>query len=234
MKNQGDELRGTTDLLDELTKSTSSDQRNAPSLACMLPPWNFKRKNGGLTLDEQLPEAWISKLKERAEFEVTRWFNSETMILLVCSQTFRLVPCGPNGQGYKTSHTQKWARSTGVLVASLLQITCDTLGKIFQRQPLASNAMGHTGEVVTDNFRPTVVLELKSKIENIVASEFHLPLGQHEDHDSKQSVSTIGRGVSGKRGKVSRETFPRATPGCICCGGYHASGSLVRSRGSRS
>lgn len=85
---------------------------DTPRQACVLPPWKFTEAHG-LSEDEQSPEVWLTRLKEWREDDFKEgkgFFKKKKRLFLVCALTHRLVPCGPNGQGYDIQHARTWFR----------------------------------------------------------------------------------------------------------------------------
>lgn len=58
----------------------------------------------------------------------TKNFTKHMRLFLVCAQTYRLVPCGPNGQGYDIHEVRERWQTIGSLVLTVLQVSSETVG----------------------------------------------------------------------------------------------------------
>lgn len=103
-----------------------------PRLACILPPWEFECEQG-LSEDEQSPKRWMHRLSEWEAHDFREGkglFQKKSRLFMVCAQTHRLVPCGPNGHGYELCSLRKWASMATGAVTAVLEITCATFGAV--------------------------------------------------------------------------------------------------------
>ena len=102
---------------------------DTPRQACVLPPWKFAEANG-LSEDEQSPKVWLTRLKEWREDDFKEgkgFFKKKKRLFPVCAHTHRLVPCGPNGQGYDIQQARTWFRTSLNVATFALQVVCSTL-----------------------------------------------------------------------------------------------------------
>lgn len=103
-----------------------------PRFCCILPPWSFHQEKG-LSPAEQNPLNWMHRLKEWQagnRMEGKGLIMKETRLFLVCARTYRLVPCGPKGQGYVIQQLRAIIRGVGSLWSVMLRLTCGTLGAV--------------------------------------------------------------------------------------------------------
>lgn len=102
---------------------------DTPRQACVLPPWKFAQAHG-LSEEEQSPEVWVKRLQEWLEDDCKEgkgFFKKKKRLFLVCAHTRRLVPCGPNGQGYDIQQPRTWLRMSFSVATFALQVVCSTL-----------------------------------------------------------------------------------------------------------
>lgn len=114
---------------------------DTPRFACVLLRWEFEQPEG-LSPDEQSPSNWIRRLKSWQAHDLTVGESNvakEERLFLVCAHTFRLVPCGKNGQGYGI-RTHRWVRDSDSVRLSVLHVMKGTLDAMSQaRLPLAAS-----------------------------------------------------------------------------------------------
>ena len=126
---------GVMDKLDfivDMLMAVRSEGFDTPRKACVLPPWKFTEAHG-LSEEEQKPEVWIKRFNEWREddFKEGKGFlKKKKRLFLVCAQTHRLVPCGPNGQGYDIQQPRTWLRMSVSVATFALQVACSTLAAI--------------------------------------------------------------------------------------------------------
>lgn len=117
------------DFLVAMLMAVRREGYDTPRQACVLPPWSFAGAHG-LSDDEQLPDVWLTRLKEWREDDFKEgkgFFMKKIRLFLVCAHTHRLVPCGPNGQGYDIQQPRTWFRTSIGLATFALQVMCSTL-----------------------------------------------------------------------------------------------------------
>lgn len=123
-----DGVMGTLDCLKAMLMAVRREGIDTPRQACVLPPWKYAKAHG-LSEDEQKPEVWIKRLQEWREDDFKEgkgFFKKKKRIFLVCALTHKLVPCGPNGQGYDTPQPRTWLRICIGMARFALQV-CSTL-----------------------------------------------------------------------------------------------------------
>ncbi len=136
---------------------------DTPRHACVLPPWKFANAHG-LSESEQEPEAWVKRIKDWQDDDFKEgkgFFKKKKRLFLVCAHTHRLVPCGPNGQGYDIQQARTWFKTSANVAAFALQIMSATLGAMLAT-PLAGagavaeatvpEAMEHVESLLQDQF----------------------------------------------------------------------------------
>lgn len=117
----------------EILAHTLGDLRreeiDTPRLACILPEWSFKLPEG-LTEEEQDPARWRKRLDEWRDSDFKRGratFTRKMRLFLLCAHTYRLVPCGSQGQGYEVRRSRSWLKKTSDVTQFMLQIASGTL-----------------------------------------------------------------------------------------------------------
>ena len=124
-----DGVIGKIDFLVAMLMAVRSEGFDTPRQACVLPPWKFAEAHG-LSEDEQTPEVWLRRLKEWIEDDCKAgkgYFKKKKRLFLLCAHTHRLVPCGPNGQGYDIEQPRTWFRMSVSAATFALQVVCSTL-----------------------------------------------------------------------------------------------------------
>lgn len=124
-----DGVMGSLDFIVAMLMAMRREGIDAPRHACVLPPWKFA-EDRGLSEDEQMRETWFKRLEEWQEDDFKggkRFFMKKKRLFLVCAHTHRLVPCGPNGQGYDLQQPRTWFRMAANVVTFALQVTCAML-----------------------------------------------------------------------------------------------------------
>ncbi|CAN0097652.1 unnamed protein product [Ectocarpus sp. 12 AP-2014] len=127
-----DGVMGRLDFLVVMMMAMRRDGFDTPRRACVLPPWDFTQGHG-LSDEEQAPESWVKRLGEWGEDDFKqgkRVFRTKMRLFLVCAVTHRLVPCGPNGQGYDIQRPRTWFRMSVSVTSFVLQVVSATLAAI--------------------------------------------------------------------------------------------------------
>ncbi|CAN0315441.1 unnamed protein product [Ectocarpus sp. 6 AP-2014] len=127
-----DGVMGRLDFLVVMMMAMRRDGFETPRRACVLPPWNFAQGHG-LSAEEQAPERWVKRLGQWREDDFNQGkgvFKKKMRLFLVCAATHRLVPCGPNGQGYDIQRPRTWFRMSVSVATFVLQVVCATLAAI--------------------------------------------------------------------------------------------------------
>ncbi|CAM9686810.1 unnamed protein product [Ectocarpus fasciculatus] len=127
-----DGVMGRLDFLVVMMMAMRRDGFDTPRRACVLPPWDFALGHG-LSDEEQAPECWVKRLGEWREDDFKQGkgvFKTKMRLFLVCAVTHRLVPCGPNGQGYDIQRPRTWFRMSVSVATFVLQVVCATLAAI--------------------------------------------------------------------------------------------------------
>lgn len=75
-------------------------QLKTPRLACMLVTWKFEYRQG-LSPQEQESHRWTRRQIDASKGKAKGWFTEDMWLYLVCAHTYLLVPCGPDGHGYR-------------------------------------------------------------------------------------------------------------------------------------
>ncbi|CAM9664047.1 unnamed protein product [Ectocarpus sp. 4 AP-2014] len=148
-----------------------SEGIDTPRQACFLPEWNFAESRG-LSEHEQTPEVWVMRLHEWWEDDFKQGkgvFWKKKRLFLLCAHTHRLVPCGPNGQGYDIQQLRTWARKSISATAFALQVVCSTLGAI-AAAPLAATPVAAAGGVVEATVSEALG-SLQSKLEGLTLED---------------------------------------------------------------
>lgn len=73
---------------------------------------------------------WLKRLNEWRENDFKEgkgFFQKRKRLFLVCAHKHRLVPCGPNGQGYDIQQPRTWFRKSVSVATFTLQVVCFTL-----------------------------------------------------------------------------------------------------------
>lgn len=124
-----DGVMGKLDSLVTMMMAVRREGFDIPRRACVLPPWKFAEAHG-LSEAEQSPEVWVKRLEEWREDDFKEgkgFFKKKKLLFLVCAQTHRIVPCGPNGQGYDIQQLRTWLRVSFSVAKFALQVVCSTL-----------------------------------------------------------------------------------------------------------
>lgn len=119
----------TRDFLVAMLMAVRLEGFDTPRQACVLPPWKFAKVRG-LSEDEQSPKVWLKRLDEWREEgfkEGKGFFKKRKRLFLICAHTHRLVPCGPNGQGYDIQQLRTWFHMSVSVATFALQVACSTL-----------------------------------------------------------------------------------------------------------
>lgn len=148
-----------------------SEGFDTPRQACVLPPWNFAQPHG-LSEHEQSPKVWKKLLEEWLEDDFKQgkgviWKNKR--LFLLCAHTHRLVPCGPNGQGYDIKQLRTWVRKSISATAFALQVVCSTLAAM-AAAPVAAAPLAAAGGVVETTVSEALG-SLQSKLEGLTLDE---------------------------------------------------------------
>lgn len=104
-----------------------SETYDTPRLACLLSPWTFSLPQG-LSPEEQDPKIWTRRLLDGGASKTGGWFRENMQLFLVCACTYRLVPCGPEGHGYKIRQFRTWMKSTVDIMRVMVELTSIVLG----------------------------------------------------------------------------------------------------------
>ena len=157
-----DGVMGRLDFVVAMLMAMRKEGSDTPRHACVLPPWKFKEAHG-LSDDEQMPVTWVKRLEEWQEGDFKDgkgMFKKKKRLFLVCAHTHRLVPCGPNGQGYDIQQPRTWFRMSANVAAFALQVTCSTLsamaavplsGADAAVEATVSAAMGTLDSILSDH-----------------------------------------------------------------------------------
>lgn len=124
-----DGVMGKLDFVVTMLMAHRSEEFDTPRQACVLPPWKFAQASG-LSEEEQMPSVWVQRLEEWREDDFKEgkgFFTKKKLLFLVCAQTHRLVPCGPNGQGYDIQRVRTWFRNSVKVATFALQVVSSTL-----------------------------------------------------------------------------------------------------------
>ncbi|CAM9180095.1 unnamed protein product, partial [Ectocarpus fasciculatus] len=127
-----DGVMGKLDFLVVMMMAMRRDGFDTPRRACVLPPWVFAQGHG-LSDEEQAPDGWVKRLREWREDDFKQGkgvFKTKMRLFLVCAVTHRLVPCGPNGQGYDIQRPRTWFRMSVSVATFVLQVVSATLAAI--------------------------------------------------------------------------------------------------------
>ncbi|CAN0315933.1 unnamed protein product [Ectocarpus sp. 6 AP-2014] len=127
-----DGVMGRLDFLVVMMMAMRREGFDTPRRACVLPPWDFVQGRG-LSDEEQAPDCWVKRLGQwrKDDFKQGKGvFKTKMRLFLVCAATHRLVPCGPNGQGYDIQHPRTWFRMSVSVATFVLQVVCATLAAI--------------------------------------------------------------------------------------------------------
>ncbi|CAM9557099.1 unnamed protein product [Ectocarpus sp. 12 AP-2014] len=124
-----DGVMGRLDFLVGMMMAMRREEFDTPRRACVLPPWDFVQPHG-LSDEEQAQECWVKRLGQWREDDFKQGkgvFKKKMRLFLVCAATHRLVPCGPNGQGYDIQRPRSWFRMSVNVTTFVLQVVCATL-----------------------------------------------------------------------------------------------------------
>ncbi|CAM9593028.1 unnamed protein product [Ectocarpus sp. 13 AM-2016] len=124
-----DGVMGRLDFLVVMMMAMRREGFDTPRRACVLPPWDFAQDHG-LSDQEQAPDFWVKRLGQWQEDDFKQGkgvFKKKMRLFLVCAATHRLVPCGPDGQGYDIQHSRSWFRMSVSVATFVLQVVCATL-----------------------------------------------------------------------------------------------------------
>lgn len=108
-------------------EETRKERYDTPRLACVLVPWSFSLSQG-LSPEEQDPANWTRRLLDDGANKSRGWFKKKVQLFLVCADTHRLVPCGPEGHGYKIQQFRTWAKNTFGVLKVMVELTSIVLG----------------------------------------------------------------------------------------------------------
>lgn len=117
------------EILAHTLRDLRREEIDTPRLACILPAWSFQLPEG-LTPEEQDPSRWKKRLEEWRESEFKRGratFTRKMRLFLLCAHTYRLVPCGSQGQGYEVRRSRRWLKRTSDVTQFMLQVASGTL-----------------------------------------------------------------------------------------------------------
>lgn len=162
-----DGVMGKLDFVVTMLMADRSEEFDTPRQACVLPPWKFAQARG-LSEEEQMPEVWVKRLEEWREDDFKEgkgFFRKNKLLFLVCAQTHRLVPCGPNGQGYDVQRVRTWVRKSATLATFALQVVSSTLAAIAAApmagggavQATVSAAMGSMESMLQDQLERLIL-----------------------------------------------------------------------------
>ncbi|CAM9463484.1 unnamed protein product [Scytosiphon promiscuus] len=164
------------DFLVAMLKAVRSEGFDTPRQACILPPWKFAQAHG-LSESEQSPEGWVRRLGEwrKDDFKQGKgFFTKKKRLFLVCAHTYRLVPCGPNGQGYDIHQSRTWVRMSCSVAAFALQVVCTTLAAM-ATAPLAG--LGAAAEAGVSAAMDSFESILQDQVEGLVFGDDNASMG---------------------------------------------------------
>lgn len=168
---RGDQLQENMGHVVMMMGAMRGEASPTPRLAVLLDKWDFECERG-LSIEEQDPGTWWRRLSEGKNRGGR--FGRKMRLFLVCASTYRLVPCGDNGQGYEIWRPRKWLTRTivvtKVLLQAILQVTCSTLGAV-AAGALASNLFGEATEALFDVAQEGAVSTLQARLQSLEGSE---------------------------------------------------------------
>lgn len=213
---------GTMERLDfivTMLMAVRSDPFDTPRHACILPPWHFS-KACGLTEDEQMPEVWVRRLQEWQEDDFKEgkaFFKKKKRLFLVCAHTHRLVPCGPNGQGYDIQQTRTWFRMSVKVATFTLQMMSTTLSAMVMA-PLsgAGAAWDAAAEATVSAAAEKIDSMLQDRLAGLTLDDggAAADVASQVDYAAKTNISSLvkvvgadlqGQGCHGKAWKEEQE-----------------------------
>lgn len=219
IKSEGDETRAVLDFLKHVFAEASlAETFDTPRLACLLSPWLFENPLG-LSPAEQDPQSWT----RRAQLDSARnkdWLRKEMRLFLVCARTYRLVPCGLEGQGYLVMEARNWVKRHVGVVRVMVEITSVASG-VGAAVRLISNlveAVGAASEIAKNED----ILPLKERYTALVNEEKNrgseqLRVIYHKDTVSMETRdfplplgsidSLLWASVGGDRGNYKQNTW---------------------------
>lgn len=171
------------------------EQVDIPRLACILPEWDFELSEG-LTKDEQSaegPKGWKTRLREWEKDgfrDGKKLFTKTKRLFLVCADSYRLVPCGSKGQGYKSCSLRTWAKWATRGASMMLEIFSATLGPMVAAR-LPSTILGGIAAHGLESAQEKIVSEIQSRMESSAATQDVSPVGPSGDCSWPEPVSTI-------------------------------------------
>ena len=124
-----DGVMGKLDFVVSMLMAVRGEGFDTPRQACVLPPWDFAQDHG-LSEAERAPEVWVKRLQEWLKDDCKGgkgFFTKKKRLFLICAHTRRLVPCGPNGQGYDIQQPRTWFRMSVSVATFALQVVFSTL-----------------------------------------------------------------------------------------------------------
>lgn len=181
------EMMEKIEFLETMIMAQQAEGFDIPRHCCILPPWAFDGIEG-LSPAEQNPLNWMQRLREwqQGSKEGTGLFTMKTHLFLVCAHTFRLVPCGPKGQGYVIRQMRSWVRGTARLVSLALQMTCATLGALGAAE-LPSTVIGEAVGAALELTEEAALSELRKQAERMILSN-DTPMDQERGVTSPRPV----------------------------------------------
>lgn len=187
IQKQGEEAQALIDFVETLMEVTWAFEFGTPRLACVLPPWDFECKRG-LSSIEQDPLQWKSRLNTRAFTADEERFTREMRLFLVCADSYRLVPSGPNGQGYPIAWAPRWVEKMARPVNLMLEITCAALGAMVDAGLALSYVQVTTARASPVKRRETVT-EVKARLESLIVDDDASVIGRTRELSRQQTVS---------------------------------------------
>lgn len=169
---------------------------DTPRYCCVLPPWPFEDEEEGLSPAEQNPLTWMHRLREwqlGSRREGKGFFTKETRLFLVCARTYRLVPCGPKGQGYVIRQLRKRVAGVGSVMSVMLRIAFATLGAVALAD-IASSVVEGALEEALDLAKDGAVSELQKQLDRVALGEAAATLNQRGGASPLQAVRILNEG----------------------------------------
>ena len=224
-----DGVMGRLDFIVAMLMETRREGFDTPRRACVLPPWKFANAHG-LSEYEQEPEQWVKRIKEWQDddFKDGKGFSiKKKRLFLVCAQTNRLVPCGPNGQGYDIQQARTWFKKSITAAAFALRMMCATLSAMLAT-PLAaagaiaestvSAAMEHVESLMQDHLEGLTRNDHTSDMamDTEVSHERFIPM--HSSFCSSDSAHIVlaGKPNMSRMIPTAMSFVPNSGPGVFC------------------
>lgn len=154
------------ELVKDITKAIRAEEFDTPNLVCFLVAWEFEQTLG-LSRQEQLRESWTTKLQQGTRKK--GWFTKEMRLFFVCARTYKIVPCGPNGHGYRIKEVREWVKKAFGVVKAMVQLTSIALGPL-TAAGVASDLIEAFGEV-QDKIPTEDLQKLRTNFEAMINDE---------------------------------------------------------------